>query len=266
MTQFDVLHKKKGSSEKATLFAAELPLMIRDGSAFFLAQGHRVTEEFDRSLSVWRKKADRERRIQCRKGCSHCCDTLNWTSLAEALLLYPRLDPGEIRRFAEMDRLTHHLRQTVLDDSFYERYRREIGRCPLLDRYSACRLHPWRPLSCRSVFSFFPPFLCRSDIPERVGYDRLTDCIRRRPSSLYHDTPYALEPIIRRHRAGRRMRALSLKTRDFYLEGALPSLITLLHGVYTRREEDPHRRPPLSTWLGDRLESGLLTAAIRSST
>lgn len=109
--------------------------------------------------------------VHCRSGCVHCCDFPVRVSLAEALLTAQALTPPQLdamrRRAAEV---IGNARTARSWDDYFQRHRREIGYCPLLDRASgACTAYDVRPTRCRDTFSALPARYCQVGTLEHLS-------------------------------------------------------------------------------------------------
>jgi Putative zinc- or iron-chelating domain len=134
----------------------------------------------------------------CGPGCAGCCvlnvGTLAVEGAAAARYLRARLGPGDAAVLAHR-LLAAHDRVRWLEDG--ERIARHI-RCALLDDADRCRIHPARPLGCRSVTSLDAedcrralagaadedePAVVRMDLLQRALYDEarvaLADALTR---------------------------------------------------------------------------------------
>jgi Fe-S-cluster containining protein len=102
----------------------------------------------------------------CGPGCAACCTVNVGTLAAEgaaiAAFLRARLG-AEGARAAARELLGFHDRVRWLDDG--ERIRERLA-CPFVDGAGACRIHPVRPLACRSISSLDPEE-CRRAARER---------------------------------------------------------------------------------------------------
>ena len=101
--------------------------------------------------------------VHCRAGCVHCCNFPVRVSLAEALLTASHLSPAQLDamriRAAEV---LENARSARSWDEFFQRHRREIGYCPLLDRATGgCTAYEVRPTRCRDTFSALSAEYCR---------------------------------------------------------------------------------------------------------
>lgn len=219
-----------------------------------------VLDRFETRIEAWLSKRDRQRRVQCRKGCGFCCNMLNWISLAEAAAVYPVITEHERRHFLRLDVQLLSLAGQYSSDDLFERYRSDLGFCPLFDKDRACRIHPVRPLSCRSVLSFFPPVLCRVDLPRRYGLDRLNAIIDRAPSDEYFETPFALTPILWKEKAAQQLQKIMTERLGHSIEGAFPAMIQLLdHLLRPSAKPSPLSSDALKIWINDRIQAELIS-------
>lgn len=219
-----------------------------------------VISRFETQIEEWLGGKNRNQRIQCRKGCGFCCNVLNWISLAEAATIYPLITRHERHHFSRLDTALLSLARRTTEEDLFEAYRTEVGFCPLFDSNRSCRVHPQRPLSCRSVFSFFPPVLCRADLPRRYGLDQLNAIITRHPSDEYFETPFALTPILWKEKASYQLEKIMISRFDFTLEGAFPAMIQLVDMIARpTRNQTRSTGMYLSTWLTDRIQTGLVS-------
>lgn len=243
----------------------EIHTRIGTAGADLDRQTRRRLHAFDEKIRSWQQRVVRQKTIHCRKGCRFCCDAMNWATLTEALVLSPLLTRHERALFHRMDTdLCRLARQTSAEDLF-EAYRSRIGICPLYCRDSLCRLHSRRPLSCRSVFSFFPPFLCRADVLSRHGSRRIFPLIQDHPSPLYQDTPYAIDPLAWRERYHNDLARLMLDRIGCSVEGALPALITLVDRLSCMTSGKSRQSEDILLWLNDRVRFDLISMTARSA-
>ncbi len=101
--------------------------------------------------------------VHCRSGCVHCCDFPVRCSLAEALLTASALSPEQLDA---MQRRAHEVIANAKTaqswDEYFQRHRRDIGYCPLLDRQTgACTAYEVRPTRCRDTFSAMNARFCQ---------------------------------------------------------------------------------------------------------
>ena len=101
--------------------------------------------------------------VHCRAGCVHCCDFPVRVSLAEALLTASALTPAQLDAMrARAAEVLGNARTARGWDEFFQRHRREIGYCPLLDRSNGqCSAYEVRPTRCRDTFSALSAEYCR---------------------------------------------------------------------------------------------------------
>lgn len=109
--------------------------------------------------------------VHCRSGCVHCCDFPVRVSLAEALLTASALTAEQLdamrRRAGEV---IANARTARGWDDYFQRHRREIGYCPLLDRSTgACSAYEVRPTRCRDTFSALSARYCQVGTLERLS-------------------------------------------------------------------------------------------------
>jgi Fe-S-cluster containining protein len=109
--------------------------------------------------------------VHCRSGCVHCCDFPVRCSLAEALLTASELSGEQLasmkRRAAEV---IANARAAQSWDEYFQRHRREIGYCPLLDQQSgACTAYEVRPTRCRDTFSALNAKYCQVGTLEHLN-------------------------------------------------------------------------------------------------
>lgn len=225
---------------------------------------HQKTEAllgtYGRKVERWLHSVGSRETPHCHKGCGQCCDMLNWVTLAEASFLYAHLSKAEKELFDRIERKLFRLSAKTNGETLFETYRFEIGPCPLLSREYSCRLHPYRPLSCRSVISLFPPLLCRRDILRRHGVKRIGAIIERRPSPYYHETPFAIDPILWRERFASRLSSAMIKTLSMTIEGALPTLTGLLNIIHGKQETSGQSAAQgLDRWFMERHKAALIT-------
>jgi Fe-S-cluster containining protein len=245
-------------------FAAEL-LLPDFFKALTGSNLHRKTrlllDDFSALCDEWQRQVSPSHPIHCHRGCGFCCDLLNWTSLTEAALLIPTLNTTELHHFQRLDGLLLTMSEGMEPDDLFEAYRLQSGFCPLLCKDRSCRLHPLRPLSCRSVFSLFPPFLCRAELPGRYGTARLSALIERHPSVEYHQTPYAQTPILWRDQTAQGLQQLMAQSLGWAIEGTLPTMISLTVKIgRSSTRATALANEGLAPWLEDRIKCDLVTA------
>jgi len=241
--------------------------------AQFLSENHtllrltkQILDQADRKFAQWQNRLPPNEKMSCQKGCGLCCDMLNWVTLAEAATLYPHLSKAQIDLFHHKEKKLFCLTRNNPNKDVFELYRLQVGFCPLLNRQYLCSLYSWRPLSCRSAFSFFPPFLCRSDLMKRYGYIKMNTIIERRPSALYHDSPYAIDPLIYREKYTLRLNTIMKKTIGIKIEGTLLSLIcflSLTHGMQSTSSISI-KTDIFSSWIKSRQDNNLIKISPRS--
>ncbi|WP_425147241.1 YkgJ family cysteine cluster protein [Deinococcus sp.] len=101
--------------------------------------------------------------VHCRAGCVHCCNFPVRVSLAEALLTASQLAPTQLEAMrTRADQVLDNARTSGSWDEFFQRHRREIGYCPLLDQATGgCTAYQVRPTRCRDTFSALSAEYCR---------------------------------------------------------------------------------------------------------
>ena len=145
----------------------------------------------------------------CGPGCARCCvlnvGTLAVEGAAAASLLRAQLAPDEAAALART-LLAAHDRVRWLEDR--ERIARRVA-CPLLDAAGRCRIHPARPLACRSVTSLDAED-CRRALDERDD-DEVAPVVRMDVLQrvLYDEARAALGDVLARRGLDARCRDVS---------------------------------------------------------
>ena len=184
---------------------------------------------YERELQAW--IASYERGVSCCKGCCECCNVSVGLYLPEVLVLANSLSDKQYARvFEHAQRVLAYANDTP---NYLEGFRySEIGWCPFLDTESgACTIHPYRPASCRYLYSNMPPAYCVTGIEKQL--DRHPEQYEKFLQQLDPDVneeglPY-IEPLqdIFYGKYAFYLTALTAKYCNFTLYGEMSWLITL---------------------------------------
>lgn len=133
---------------------------------------------YSQKAAAWTERYTRQGgTVHCRSGCVHCCDFPVRCSLAEALLTASALSGEQLKAMqARAAEVIANARSARNWDEYFQRHRREIGYCPLLDQRSgACSAYEVRPTRCRDTFSALPAHYCQVGTLESLNRQEKTE-------------------------------------------------------------------------------------------
>ena len=128
----------------------------------------------DLFLADGKRESPESPQIQCRKGCSHCCNQIVCISSAEAVqLVQVAKENGLVLDQARL------ARQLPYTDGTWSSQPIEDRACLFLGRDGCCQVYQDRPLSCRKYHVISPPERCDIEAyphaPVQVWYDAQTE-------------------------------------------------------------------------------------------
>lgn len=186
------------------MLSGTFPIEILHG----LEQFYRLYDDSCHAYLAYRKKLTGEN-ISCHHGCAWCCYQMPYGVYSfEYIYLYHgifKVNPKSLYLPRILDRCEHFSSEitdtTTINFQLFETYLSKNKPCPFLNvRNRSCELYAYRPLICRSHFSFVLPHHCH---PRR--YDRNHDGIIKIESSenvyqelchLDKSLPFKLSPIL----------------------------------------------------------------------